>query len=323
MTICVCSDCVDLAIDLTLLQDMAKESLEKADASRVGETEWGGSSRKAPLVGWFVLVGLLIGGIGLWAVSSMYRAQDGIRMVDEEKREIGQDLLQDQQDVKAIGHRMKQAVSDYLGARTIEEKLENSRHPQRVKPLMEKFYQQHQLAPREFVIFENLSAFALNSLPFVRAIISTDEEGKVLYLEQLPDGRFLIDWETDVGYQPIAWSDFLDQKPKQAVSMRVWVNKDNFYAYEFSDETKYQCYRITDPHKEGHVFTYVERGSALMSAIERNFDEGAKVGEQVALMLQIRYPDSGNSKRCVMIDRLVEDSWIHSKSAGHAGEPKE
>ena len=113
----------------------------------------------------------------------------------------------------------------------------------------------------------------------------------------------------DVYFQPIEWDDFLQKKPVEAHAMRVLVRKDNFYAYEFRDEKKYQCYRITDRSKGHHVFAYLERGSDLMKKIELTFYRYS--APQLAMILKIKFPKDGDAKNTVMIDEFLSDRWIY------------
>jgi len=120
----------------------------------------------------------------------------------------------------------------------------------------------------------------------------------------------LVDWEANVHFQPVVWEDFIVKRMTDAVAMRVLVSKDNFYAHEFRDEAKYQCYRVTDRAQNQHVFGYVERGSKVSRELERIFRVYS--APRLALILKIRFPKKGDSNRSVIIDQCLSDRWVYA-----------
>lgn len=285
----------------------------QAPAGTISENEerWGGGARRRSSTGWLVLAGVLFGGVAVWVVSTMFRAHTGKEETEARQTELARDLKKEEESVIAIQRGIERVAASYLGARTVEEKLVFCRQPERIKPLMEKYYGKHELVPLKFAGFTNLLSIALESRPFVLASSNTDDGVKVLAMEQVGDGRFLVDWEADVGYQVMEWETFLRKKPTEAVAMRVWVSRDDFYAYEFSDEEKYQCYRLTDSERRRHVFAYVVRGSRQMHDIESSASGSLSRADPSGMILSIRYPGNSDSKKCVVIDEVITHGWIY------------
>ena len=273
------------------------------------EKEWGDSSSKSLGTGWVVLAILLIAGLITWGGINVFKAKESKSVVEGEKSEEIQESIEDLEEIRSIQGNLEEVTRRYLGATSIEEKLKYSRDAKRVKPLMEQFYQDQELEVAEFSNFGKMSGFSQYGIAYLIATINTSEGKKNLIIEELPEGGFLVDWEMDVYFQPIEWDDFLQTRPTAPHAMRVLVRKDNFYAYEFRDEKKYQCYRITDRSKGHHVFAYLERGSDLMKKIELTFYRYS--APQLAMILKIKFPKDGDAKNTVMIDEFLSDRWIY------------
>lgn len=281
------------------------------------EAEWGMSQRKAPPLGWFVLAGIVVVGLALWAVLSVFKAQPELEVVDREKENLEVRRAKEALEVKKTLEAMEEAAEGYLGATTVDEMLPYVRHPARVEPLMRQYYQTHSIQPSGFERFERTRSLGLESYSFVRGeVVLADGGSKQLLFQQLGDQRFAVDWEADVCYQPIPWKKYISDRSVEPVEMRVLLKQDHFYAYEFRNEQEFDCYRLTAKGHDDHLFGYTRKGSkeamALGTYVEKNglHVNGAK---PQPLILKIRFPKSKISKKCVWIDQLVEPRWVYIK----------
>ena len=205
------------------------------------EQTWADRNKTTP-VGWFVLVGLLICSLGGWAILSLFKAQPKIEAAGEAKQEILTEAQKETQKVKQVLHQMEDCARNYLAADSVEARLPYVRHPKRVKPLMEAYYQTHPMHPGEFEQFHHLRSLGLSGFSFVygNAQLKDGRSSKML-LEEFEDGTFLADWESAVCYQPIEWGRYIEKHPTEPYDMRVLITLDNFYAYEFKDESRFHC----------------------------------------------------------------------------------
>ena len=265
--------------------------------------------------GWFFLTALVLIGIVCWAIFNVYNAQEQREEVIENKVDLEESALDEQKDLQAILKNMDTAVSSYLAADNIEDKLAYVRHPERIRPLMEKFYQTEKFQPSKFIRFNNLGSVALNSRPFIMAEVITSEGKENMMVEQVEGGSFLIDWETDVYFVPMEWGDFIKNKPKESVEFRIRLTKDDFYAYEFRNEAEYQCYRLTDRAGEKFLFAYAKKGSNTMRKIERVYHR--TVNKPISMILKLRFPEGGNSKQCVIIEECTSERWMYVNPPNH------
>lgn len=299
------------------LEPDVAEILEHEEVETDSEAGWGGAMKKAPPLGWFVLAGIVICSLVMWAAVTVYRAQPDLVEVEEGKKHLFIDKIKEIKEVRQTLNSMKSCVSGYLTAKTVDDKLTYVRHPERVKPLMEEYYQRNELIKEDFRQFERIRSMGLESLSFVfgQVELLNGKKHKLL-LEQLEDGTFRVDWESDVCYLPVPWDKYVDESPVEAMVMRVYIKRDTFYAYEFRDEDLYDCYQLTARDSDDHVFGFVKKGSDVAMDIKRFFKRTEEQGSQARepVMLVLRFPEETHSKKCVWIDRMIAPRWTYVKS---------
>lgn len=294
----------DPCVSAIITDDDEAEDLEEA---------WGEKKRNLPS-GWLILTALVILGLSSWAMYSVFKAQPTTQQKDNEKKDLLVDLNKENEEVKLTLLNMEDRVRGYLSAPDLETMLQYVRHPDRVKPLMEHYYQSHDITPGEFEQFKRIRSMGLESLSFVYGRVSlTDGTARKVLIEQLSDGSFKVDWESDVCYLPMVWSDYIKQTPAEPMDMRVHVTPDHFYAFEFRDESKYQCYKITTRDSDEHLFGYVKKGSRAAIDIKqliekRKFNGG---GTKEPMTLRLVFPSDSHSKRCVIIDSMLAPRWTY------------
>ena len=267
-----------------------------------------------PPVGGLVLAGLILCGIGIWAAVTLFKAQPVIEATKLEKRELLVERENKHKENKKILLSMEESVRGYLAADSIETLLPFVRHQDRVKPLMAEYYSQRKLQPVEFLRFNRIRSMGLENLPFVYGKVSlTDGGSRNLLIEELEDGAFRVDWESDVCYQPMPWSQYITQRPKNAMNMRVKITPDTFYAYEFKDESRFQCYKITTRNSDEHLFGYVIKNSQTAREINKLLLKSRQYGggKNEPMILRLSFPEKTNTKRAVSIDSLLAPRWTY------------
>jgi len=300
----------------------ANAKIHKPDVSEIMETEpevvdleqaWGDDKRSFP-IGWFVLAALIICAVGGWAIFNLFTSQPTIKAATKAKHEMIVDHEKEDQEVRKTLDLMEDSVRGYLSAESVDQLLPFVRHPERVKPLMKHYYQSHEMHPGEFQHFKRIRSMGMDSLSFVygRAALQDGSSRKML-IEQLEDNSFRVDWESDVCYLPMNWEKYLSEQPSQPMDMRVTVTPDNFYAYEFRDESRLICYKIKTRDSDEHLFGFVEKGSPqaidIDNIISKSLGHGG--GKEEPMILRLRFPKETSSKRCVWIDTVLESRWTY------------
>ncbi|MBK1830601.1 hypothetical protein JIN77_07675 [Verrucomicrobiaceae bacterium R5-34] len=274
------------------------------------EEAWGAEQKKGQIPsGWLVLGGALILGIAVWVLVSLNQSREVVSQNLVVQKEIEHDREQEDRQARDSLDALRSSVTQFFAAKSAADLLPHVRQQGRVKPLLESYYQAHTFQPRKFVTFSSLNALVLSTRPFLLAECQLENgETQELLLEDQGGGKYLADWETYVHYQPMPWEDFLDQRPSKPLNMRVVCKKDNFYAYEFRDEAEYQCYRLTARDFEGYVYGYVPRRSKLNYQLDSALKNSSRIQPMI---LRLRYPEGGNSKRAVLIDAVLSKNWTY------------
>lgn len=327
-------------------QPEVSDIIDNEDESVEMEDAWGERTRLPPM-GWFALLGILFVGLGVWASYSVYQAQPETEVIIIENKFFIEEGEKEKQEANAMHVGMQECVKSYLAATNIAELLPHVRFPERVEPLMQKYYQKHGRRKTEFRHFEQMRSLNIGKRSFVHAKVQL-ESGEYYHLlvEQLDTKTFKVDWESDVFYQPMPWEDYCEKRPLKPVDMRVRVSPDDFYGFAFRDKEKYQCYQLTTLGSDRFLYGYVERGSAVALKLKDYFDQYEKslnppvhekeendrkqtIAEKIAqkgqvkkrvgkkgraMILRIRFILDDKSKFCVKIDDLVCIGWAYIES---------
>ena len=202
----------------------------------------------------------------------------------------------------------------YTSAATIEEKLPFVRQPERVEPLMRKYYQTHALVPEEGAELLSQFPLPLESSSFVVLTASfTDGPNRIFLAEATTDLKIAIDWESDVCYQPVEIADYIAEKPTDPVDLRVFAQPDNFYVFEFSDSEKYQCLKLTFRDNDEFLFGYVERNTPVNERLKSHFQKVRQAGSTQAepLFLKVRFLEDSKAERGVLIEEFISARWAN------------
>ncbi|MBT8035968.1 MAG: hypothetical protein KJO21_00355 [Verrucomicrobiae bacterium] len=324
----------NMAEDVEILKPVASEQtkarsfepdvtgiLDQDEGNIDSEALWGGHEKKSLPMGWFVLGGVAVLGLAGWAVMNVFEAQPSLKGAVDEMREMEVDSIKEMKEVRQTLDLMQDCVLGYLMATSVEEKLPYVRHPDRVKPMMQAFYKGKEMTPKSFRGFERIRSIGLENQSFVYGQVDLLDGGKYrILLEQLDDGTFRVDWESDVCYLPVAWNEYLEKSPPAPVVMRVFIKRDNFYAYEFRDEDRFDCYQLTTRDSDDHLFGFVEKDSRVAMDISHflkrieDYAEDTPDPDPEPLMLRLRFPENSHSKKCVWIDTMVAPRWTYVKS---------
>jgi len=273
------------------------------------EKRWGGEAKGWLVIpwGWFALVALGCGGLAMWSLLQIGEKQpEAIKAAQAkvEKSELEKQMRQ--AEAKRLYERLEARVQAYLAADSIPELLKHVREPERVEPLMKKWYAKHPFKQTGFKKFDVFSPMTLEMRPFWIINAETTDGSRSLLVEQTGDDDGRIDWETDVCYQPTDWESFVTARPEGKFDFRVWAMHDLFYAHEFADEKRYRCLRLTTRGSDEYLFGYVLRGSEEERLI---FQAAGRFRKPVPVILRLGFLSGSRSERSVMICGVVGQRW--------------
>ena len=211
----------------------------------------------------------------------------------------------------------RSTITNYLMAQGVQEKANYVWNAERVRPLMEKYYQSHPLpmGSRELSIsvVSNRVNHSQSELPkeFVLAAFE-DEIGKIDDVILRRDGSgFLIDWEASVGYNPDSLSHLLAQRPAESATMRVLLKEETYYNYQFSDRQRFQSYAMRVEDDDGpSCFAFADRESEAFRALDRLFAN--RPPRTAAVSARMRFPSGVDQVGEIL--SIIQPHWALNPS---------
>lgn len=303
--------------DLNPMEEMEADPEAAAEELGVAWDLEGREPEKTTPMGWLVLIGVLLLVMGLGGL---------FMLIKGEKEETRKNLAEQEErrkqsgDAQELLERVEQVVRRYLATTSVEEKSKHVRHRARVLPLMREYYQRRELTSARFQSIGDIKPAEVENYPFfgIDVMIEGKSDAQLLLIEDCADGELRFDWESEVNYQPMAISDYLEKKPTEAMDFRVYVALDTFYSYEFSDQERYQPLKLTFRDEDEFLFGYIEKGSADGRGLAALL--GAKKG-YLPLRLRLRFLPNTRSRRSVLVEKVLATSWVQIEESESAVQP--
>jgi hypothetical protein len=261
--------------------------------------------------GWVVLVACIFSAAILWSLFNLNEGSEKSALLTEEAKATQKKEEQEEINVEAQVTVIEKTTRNFFDSRSVEEMLRYVRYPQRVRPLMEKYYATEPLKPIRIENMLSLSPLTIDNYAsywWASCQLEGDSKAHVI-LESISNKEAKVDWETYVCYQPMAWDKFANERPSGYTGdFRVYVEKDTFYSHEFSDSNAFDSYRLTALDGEEVLFGYVPCGRELGLRMQEL--TGNKEGVPQALILRLYIPKELESKRGVVIQKIVSPRWF-------------
>lgn len=265
--------------------------------------------------GWLTLIGIAFAAGIVWSLVQVNRGTER----QEEIRTGTLSIIEEDRENEAAGvymvGKIEEATRGFYEADSIEELLEYVRQPERVRPLIEAYYEKGAPESTQVARIDNMEPLTIENRAnfwMVEAELSPERPGPVL-VEVDSRGEAKVDWETFVVYQPMDWNEFAVGRPGGVtMDFRVYAEPDYFYSHEFADAEVYDCYRLTTRGGEETLFGYVERGGELAEKMRVLLAQNQ--GGTTPMILKLHLPENLESRRGVVITELVNPSWLYVQS---------
>ncbi len=230
-----------------------------------------------------------------------------IRALIDEANEtpITDDLTQAEDKIAAS------VLSGFLNAKSIDERLRFVRNQEKVRPLMEEWYQKNpEEAEREWPDAEILLRKKIVDQGRYFIILAVEFVGlgkRVLAIEQSLDGEMRLDWPTTVGYQPMPLEEFKTKRPITPVKFWVKMKPSEFYNHRFSDPLEYKAVELSYPGRiEFKLIGYIKRSTDWGAKLITKLEEG----QAPSLILELAYPEKATEDSSqVEIVSILSESW--------------
>jgi hypothetical protein len=253
----------------------------------------------------------------LWSLVNVKRGGAQQRVIAEDTLSILEKDAQERMDAVLLVGALEGVVRDFFGSGSVEEMLRHVRHPERVAPLMERYYgnggptplRVEKIFPLEPITIDKRANFWM---------VPCDLGGssrKVLVLESGSDNQVKVDWESFVCYQPMDWDEFAVTRPDGYTGdFRVYVQRDNFHSHEFADSETFDSYRLTALNGEETLYGYVSRDSAHAPLIAKL--AAGHQGKPTPMILRLHLPEGLDSPRGLVVAELVSPRWVYVEDPG-------
>ncbi len=313
-------------------KDLSEADISEREIMPTIEEQWIQDGSNSPNVSWvkrFMIVG---GGLamtaGIWAFINL---GDEELNKEERARELkDMALMSAQSDVEYSQNKVNvsECIKNYLQATSIEERAKYCRNPELTLRKMTGYYNKE--LTFDTYHFEGVAeSFQIreldNEVTIAAANVSNHSGGmgvekkpQNLLLVKQEDGSYLIDWETAVAYQPDDWSAFVASKSTDPHVFRVEARERiniGPYLYKFSDDSKYQAYRIgirgdLDKYLIGYAKKDSEVDKRMKMLVLKKGENTKKSKIKAPMILKLVFPEDSLSDQCVEIIEVLSDSWF-------------
>ena len=297
------------ASDFTV-EDEPKSDSAAEDLGMGWETPEEERTRAVPM-GWLALIIVMLILLGRWGVAMLNSGTDHLRSREDAARTWDKRAVSEKVSAEKWLERLEVRVEAYLRSSSIEGKARYVRNRTRVLPLMNDYYLRYPLTVDKVSSIENIRPIEVGKRPFfvVEVAVEGKEELGLLLVEDCEDGELRFDWESEVTYQPVEIADYIETKPAEPMVFRAYAQLDSFYSFEFSDQSRYQSFKLTFREEDEFLFGYTERssveGRGLLALLE-----GKKEG--LPVLVQLRFSPDTKSLRSVQIEKVLATSWVWS-----------
>jgi len=205
-----------------------------------------------------------------------------------------------------------QVLRKYMDTPNWRDRVIYVHEPQRVSKLMEDYYERQQSIDPVMGALMDQGRYRIDGTEIVLLTYrSARLEGKLeIALRQDPNGQWVVDWESLVGYSEISFKSLAETKTTSPKLIRAYVKLDDYYNDEFSDANKYLSLKLTSPDNENFLNAYCERESTIGNWILADLGTEANSSLVKGYTLWVSYPPDAKSSRCLNLVRLAAGRWL-------------
>lgn len=225
------------------------------------------------------------------------------------------------------------AVVAFLAAEGVEQKLPHVRLPNRVRPLMEAWYQKYPDKAAKAGEVKSRAKTRAGDAYFVivEMDVTAPDPGNPDVLRTEPRSfaveefekdllrSYKVDWETSVEWREMSFADFKSKQPRTPVPFRIKIRGGDYYNHGFTDENKWLASELYYPYPDGRnefqFYGYLDRGSKAWEQLAIYTEPG----NNASVIVTLRYPEDAVSRDQVIIDSLVHPSWFYTKDVPPEG----
>jgi hypothetical protein len=278
------------------------------------EQDWGNLAARHRNIpwGWFALVGILLAGSAMWSLKQVREADVIADQITFTTQSVLKNDAEEDQMAGRLIDRIEAGTLKFFKATSTAELARHVRQPERVKPLMDRYYAEKSTLHQPLLRTKLLQPLTLDNRAnyWMQSVELQNHETRNLIIEITDTGEPKIDWETLVCYQPVKWDQFARSRPAgMSYDFRVYIELDNFFSHEFSDSSRWNCFRLTALDSEETLFGYAKADEAVSADLLSLLNRSG--GQRVSVIVRINVPEGLQSRRGVVVEKLMSPRWIY------------
>jgi hypothetical protein len=215
-------------------------------------------------------------------------------------------------DIESKREAIQLAVTTFFSAPTQEARLPMVRDQARVKPLMEEFYSRQPIAQSVCRGVGKLMRLDEPGFRFgyVQALFESTSPASLI-IEEVAEGKYLVDWESMVRYGELSWADFRKLRPVEPKLLRVIASKSTQRpSSEPAAGTSTEWLELRHPAETGSLLGWFDRRDARFASLIAQLEQGG--WKDVPVTLRLCYPQtpSGTGEGPAIIAGVEGKSWL-------------
>lgn len=202
-----------------------------------------------------------------------------------------------------------EVLRKFLAAPNLKERLAWSRPVNGLEERMAAFYAKNADGP---VVHDNIVESKESNGGFFEHTVVLEGGGRrTALVEKTPKGP-RVDWAAFVGVGDMGWTQFMEERPAQPVTMRLMVSDGFYYENQFGSPRLLKCVELRCISEPGApvIHGYIERDSTTSQQIE--FWLKQSEGAALPLTLKVKYPLNAPSAKQVWVMEVVRQGWQDS-----------
>ena len=197
-------------------------------------------------------------------------------------------------------------ATTFLNATTVDELLEVVAQPDVLEERIRQHYPDGTVDPSGLADYSQFTQTETTDAYVIVQLHTADHIQRLMTFLEGPDG-LKVDWESWVGFADFPMEDFIAQRPSGPHVFRVRLGAVDYYNFDFSDDRRWQSFRLTSPDGEHSLFGYAERGTPPHLRVREALD-----AQQSQVLLEVELPDGDDpTGRQVLITGVLSQNWIH------------
>lgn len=196
-------------------------------------------------------------------------------------------------------------AENFTRATTQAERLKWVRQPTEVEAAVLKFFSSANVTHQMGAKLEALGPASTGELIYERfGVKMADGTPRILSVVPTAAGA-RVDFKAYARYDSVPWEALLSGQAKEAGEMRIFIEKGDYYNFDFKHEVRWQSFIATSPDLEAPVWLYLARTDPTFKRLEM-----ASLARPVPVTVALRALGDSHLRRQFEIAAFHGAGWV-------------